>query len=357
MIRILAALFAVVLTLFFTLPARADDYVDPFQDQCVEGFITPFQQFVYHSGLWWKNGISHRRKVVYSTATSGYGCSTCSYQTSDVIYYPYSPPVVAAAIAPTYKAKLAYEPGWEKEAFRVLDHQNDLVAHGNALATLTANAIQPNGYMGVSANYGHVSGSTYYQRGNLAQLNTSLYGLKIDLDAMSLQRDRALKRLGELHGQVATNEQALNSQLIQGSIELAKIEAIGKAFQNVSAPPTVQASTFNFSNDDQPTVQPMPPADPIPVQAQSRQATPEFAAFWAQRCAACHTGATAQHGFTLDKYLSLSRKDKEQVFGLVDSADDSVRMPKVKTASGFGPGVKLTAAERLPLTKDILASK
>ena len=132
------------------------------------------------------------------------------------------------------------------------------------------------------------------------------------------------------------------------------IRALGAASQ-----PTPVVTQTTISSQPAPTV--INPSSPPLTQREDIAATARatirmrLQTWWSSPpagCAACHTGAQAQKGFTLDSLLALDRKGLiDKVWKAhIDTTDEKVRMPLAKGADGkFVPGRPLTMQERQPL--------
>jgi mono/diheme cytochrome c family protein len=332
MTRILSALLASLTLLLVALPTPAED---PRPQEMVENFVTELG-YTYHNGLWWKGNQSYTRAKVYYTAYRAYGCcgQTQAYTDWYTQYTPYTAPA-------SVTTNIKYGNNWKTEALQTLAKRDDLVAFENTFSQLNGSSLQGTGGIYAGANYGGYSltGTTLYQRGNFNALSAALYNTT-DVNLLNQASARLITNAQQYTAQAHADHQAIVSQINDGAHQVAVIQALGAASQ---PQPAVQQTQFQFAPT--PPAQVMPQATDPPAQAgppSPAAAQQAMTAFWTKNCASCHTGATAQKGFTFDTYKGLSRQAKiDKVWARLVSDDPKQLMPR----DDKGVGHRLSDAE------------
>jgi hypothetical protein len=350
--------------------------------------------YTFNDGYWWRNDSAYTRNL-----ESYYyydGCRKC--RANRYIYKQHHQKDIVKVIE---KVKEPYpvergpvNEGWRKDLLEManlkLKYQYELQQSQQEqkeyLETVQAlglgqpagypQAYQPQVYPQQQGQY-VIQGSHSYFQGPLAQQGTSVYGYDsvasvypdVDLKVLYNQANNLALGLQTLTGQSTQGFQELVSQKEANMAEVARIIARGQAAAQVlemlkdQPLSTKTKSEFTIRQDrqgswklvpgsdpgalppddllpGQPPPEPVPPQQPVDLDAASAQ---QLKAVIQTRCAACHDATAKMGGLDMTNFLDMPDGRKREIVGRLVTDDPAKLMPK---AADGGP-----AQEPLPLNE------
>lgn len=281
--------------------------------------------------------------LVTTIANAGYPCC----------YKTYTPVTYAAPYVAPYVAPIT-DPGWRSKHADLKYNLAKIAADSSDYqASLASLAGHPLGYgtPSVAAAGTALYSSAEYARGYGAEELLQSKSQTLDPHVMANQRGRFLEHAASLNRDLA--QQTDDSAKLEHSnnLELEKLRLATSGYERIVRAAAVPEASKTVTQYAPTVARQVTDRTTVYGSSSSRPDTRgdggDRQAFINQACVSCHSKDNPQGGLVLTDYASLSAEDKDLCQQRVDSDDPTERMPKVKTADGFGPGKRLSLSQKL----------
>lgn len=287
--------------------------------------------------------------LISPAANAGHPCCFKTY-TPATYAAPYHAP--AAALPP------AASPDFDQAVLNTLyqigkkkAEADKITAAGNAIYSMTYGtpAASAFGSPSIASPGTAVYATSEYARGYGSADLLQSKSQTLDPHIAANQRNRFVEHVAglsrDIHGhltEAANQEHANNLEIEKLRMATAGYEAIIRATAVPEAKKTVtQFAPVETNSQTSSYTQKREVVYGSPAIASS-----ERQAFINATCLNCHSKDNPQGNLILSDYWALSKEQRERCEDLVDSDDPEERMPKARTAGGYGPGKKLTLKQK-----------